>query len=132
MALHQLVYLSRRRTEEARQLLALFNDPACYLPFAATAINFTQFVLGLLYDGLLDDRLYGKRTFNRDGKSSIDAAMDELHDVFCDLFLRFGENVWRLQRPPAGGIGAMAFPPLFDEFREQTRQDITLLVAGHQ
>ena len=148
MGLQQLVYLCDRRAVAARALLALFNDPGCYVPFAATAINFTQFVLSMLCEGLLDKRIYahhrGVGGGNGDGSikggghggSSIlglglgdgslhaAAALVELHELFCDLFLRFGEEVWRRQRPAAGGIGVMAFPPLFNAFKEETRRAI--------
>ena len=44
------------------------------------------------------------------------------HDLFAELLLAFLE-VWRVRRPPSGGLGVMGFPPLFKAFqREQERR----------
>ena len=91
MGLQQLVYLCDRRAVAARALLALFNDPGCYVPFAATAINFTQFVLSMLCEGLLDKRIYahhrGVGGGNGDGGSgllsSCPACCEALSRTWC-------------------------------------------------
>jgi hypothetical protein len=47
------------------------------------------------------------------------AGLELANGLFCDLFLRFLEDVWRSQRPPPGGLGAMGFPPLFAAFKKE-------------
>ena len=58
LSLQQLAWLAEHRGDEARAALTLFSDPGCYVPFAATSINFSAWCIEMLAQGLCDRELF--------------------------------------------------------------------------
>ena len=49
------------------------------------------------------------------------AGVAAVHARFAALFLDLLGGPWRASRPPPGGLGVMAFPPLFAEWKAGVR-----------
>ena len=125
--LHQLEYFARTFPVEARALLMQCQNPSIdkYIPFAATGINMTAFVVQLMRERRLHGHIFRTLSENVLSTNSTQCAINTVHGVYCKLYISFGV-LWAKERV-SGGVGVMAFPEIFKTFTSKIRNDFPIL-----
>jgi hypothetical protein len=126
--LTQLLYFSKYFSVEAQEILKHTQDDAHFCPFAVAGINITAFICELLDSShchrylfqyldiiILQDSIGSHEGYSED-IHCIELALKYLHDLYCQIFIAFGE-LWRMKQPK----NVMEFPVIFQELKETMR-----------
>ena len=129
LGLTQLVYFSSKgEGNRAREILLDSNHPRRFYPFAATGINLSAFVVDLIHERRLDERIF-RRLESVEVEYAVDVeggpaaneklveiGMLEVHEVYCEVFSAFSD-MWVASDPP----NIMSFPAMFGGLKERFR-----------
>ena len=129
LGLTQLVYFcSKGEGKRARDILLDSNHPRRFYPFAATGINFSAFIVELIHERRLDERIF-RRLESVEVEFAVDVeggpaanqklveiGMLEVHEAYCEVFSAFSDT-WVAADPP----NIMSFPAIFGGLKERFR-----------
>lgn len=139
LGLVQLIYFGENYFDNAQHILQGSNHKRRYIPYAATSMTMTAFVLELLHTRKLHKRLFlrlescrpqllslfngGVISTNQSASIDLinsdrvdipcrDILISEVHEVFCDVYSGFFD-LWESRDPP----DIRSFQKIFTEFK---------------
>jgi hypothetical protein len=134
LGLSQLAYFSKAKTEVARQIMLISNDPNGYFPFAVAGINITSFLLQLLnetrlhrlvFDNLEKLALEDASGFPENPSSDpniISSSCDVLNEFYCFIFEELA-SYWKARKARS----VFDFPAIFKELQAEFRSNFSTL-----
>ncbi|KAK5583875.1 hypothetical protein RB653_005479 [Dictyostelium firmibasis] len=110
LGLDNLIYLSTKHSNEAREILKNSNSKCCY-PFAITGINITALVLNLI------DKPHFKIYFFKNG-----STLDQFNELYSLVFISF-DRFYQSKKPKS----IMEFNTIKKEFEIKISKDSDLV-----